>query len=59
MSWAGNVTGKGMRIGVCEFLVGKCRRKRQFGGARCKWNFNIKRALWKFLEGVDCIDMYA
>ena len=43
MSWAGNVTGVGVRTGVCEVLVGKLKTKRPLRRARCKWELNIKK----------------
>jgi len=42
LRWAGNVTGMEVRTGLCNFLVGKRKGKRQLGRARCKWDFNIK-----------------
>jgi hypothetical protein len=48
MSWAGNVTDMSVRTGVCKVLVGKLKRKKQLGRARCKWKFNIKRGVMEF-----------
>jgi hypothetical protein len=38
----GNVKRMKVRTGVCEVLVGKRKRKRPPGRARCKWELNIK-----------------
>ena len=40
--WAGIVTRIKVRAGVCEVLVGKRKRKRLLGRARCKWEFKFK-----------------
>jgi hypothetical protein len=42
MKWAGNVKRMKVRTGVWEVLVGKRKRKRPPGRARCKWELNIK-----------------
>jgi hypothetical protein len=48
-----------VRTDVCKVLVGKCKRKRQFGKVRCKWDLNIKRDImeiyWRAWTASICV----
>jgi hypothetical protein len=52
MKWVMHVVRMGERRGVCRFLEGKPKGKRQLGRPRRKWDLNIKMDLQKVGCGI-------